>query len=312
MIEDLDGVPAETSRLRVVRPRVSAEPTPWAFLSALGGGFIVGTVADIALVALWPMLVPPTQSHPEWLFPGAVRQATQFVAIGAVAMRAGGARALALSVGFEVTLILAQVPNRIAFCEHLQAPDPYIPCGLAAITLSTWPTWAALTVGVVASRQMLPTPTRGANTLLRAAGAFTLALTTVVMAWQLAQGAVFDTLSAWGWLGVEGPRNPSALVAIATIFLIVELLAGLLAGVLLRRAPSAAVLLFALLIGYAVGMGVALIRNNVDTGVPHVPLELAYLQAMNAITPAMGILGIALGRLLSRRWPVVRRAGSYA
>jgi hypothetical protein len=295
VIEDLDGF-TEVSPLRIARPRVSSEPIPWAFLSAVGAGFITNNIAQIALAVL-----SPTLPYPEWLNPFVLPRATQLVATGAVALRAGGIGALVLCVGYEVALVLTQVPNPIALCEGAPQPDPSLPCGFAAIATSTWPTWAALATGALGSRRLLPAPTPGTNTLLRAAGVFTFALAIVGIAWQLGQGALFDGLAAVGWLGPERPRGLSFQVAISTVFLIVQLAAGLAAGSLLRRAPSAAVLLLALVVGYGAGLGVAQIRNNVDTGVPHFPLELAYLQSMNALTPAAGILGIALGRLLATR-----------
>jgi hypothetical protein len=302
VIEDLEGESPEVWRPRIARPRVASEPILWAFLSALGAGFIANGVAEIALAVLWPLLVPPTQPRAEWLNPFAVSRAAQFVAMGAVALRAGGIPALVLCAGYEVALVVAQLPNRIAVCERLPEPDPFIPCGFSAIAVSTWPTWVALAVGIVGSRRLLPPSVPGANTLLRATGAFAFALTVAGIAWGVGRGAVFDGLALVGWLDPQGStREPSFQVVASTFFLSINLLAGLLAGLLLRRAPSAAVVLLALLIGYGVGLGVAQIRHNVDTGVPHFPLELAYLQSMNALTPAAGILGIALGRLLARR-----------
>jgi hypothetical protein len=301
VIEDLDVDAAEGSQLGPARPRVSSESTWWAFLSAVGAGFIASGVADVAVAALWPLLLPPTQPHPEWLFPGAVSAAAGLVAIGAVALRAGGIPALALGIAYQLTFVLLQLSSLAAVCDRLPQPDPSIPCGFAAITAGTWPTWVALAVGVVAARQLLPPPAPGANTLLRAAGAFTFALTIAGIAWQLGQGVLQNGLAAVGWLGPEGSRSLPFQVAISTVFLFVELVAGLLAGSLLLRARSASVVLLALLIGYDAVLGVAQVRSNVDSGVPHVPLELAYLQSTNALRPAAGILGIALGRLLARR-----------
>lgn len=302
VIEDLDVESDEVAPLRVARPRVSSEPIAWAFLAAVGAGFIASGTAELVLAALWPLLLPPTQPHPEWLFPGAVSAAARLVAIGAVALRAGGIPTLALSVGYEVVFVLTpQLSNRSAICERLSQPDPSIPCGLAAIAASTWPMWVALAVGVVGSRRLLPPPASGANTLLRAAGAFAFALTIAGIAWQVGEDFLFNGVAPVWWPGPGGSGSQSVQVAISTIFLLVQLAAGFLAGSLLRRAPSAAVVLLALLIGYGAGLGIAQIRSNVDSGVPHFPLALAYLQSMNALTPAAGILGIALGRLLARR-----------
>jgi hypothetical protein len=153
------------------------------------------------LAALSPTLLPPTLPYPEWLNPFVLPRATQLVATGAVALRAGGIPALLLCVGYEVALVLTQVPNRIALCERLPQPDPSLPCGFAAIATSTWPTWAALATGVIGSRRFLPSPTPGTNTLLRAAGVFTFALAIVGIAWRLGQGALFNGLAAVGWLG---------------------------------------------------------------------------------------------------------------
>lgn len=300
MIEDLDPIP-EVTRPRVARPRVSSETIGWAFLSALGAGFIAKGVAEIAFAVVWPVLLPPSQPRPEWLTAFAVSRAAQLVAIGAVALRAGGVRALALCVGYEGALLLAQLPNLTAICERLgPQPDPSIPCGFPTIAVSTWPTWIGLAVGVVGSRWLLPSPIPGANTLLRAAGAFTFALAVAADALALGQGNLFNGLAAVGWVDrALGSRGVPYLVAVSTIALFVNLAAGFLAGSLLRRARAAGVLLLALLIGYEVTLGVTQIRNNVEIGVPH-PLELAYLQSTSVLRPAVGILGIALGRMLVR------------
>lgn len=302
MIEDLEAEFPELSRLRVPRPRVSREPILWAFLSALGAGFIANGIGEIAQAALWPVIVPPTQPHPEWLTPFAVVRAAQLVAVGAIALRAGGIVAFALCVGYEAALVIAQLPNRIALCERVDPRDPAfgIPCGFGPIAASTWPTWLALFVGLIGSRWLLPSSMPGANTLLRAAGAFTLTLSLTFNAWMLGQTALMSGLAIVGWVDAQGSRSPSFLVAISTVFLVIELIAGLLAGVMLRRARPAAVLLLALLFGYGISFGLTLIRSNVDQGVPHPP-DLAYLQSGSVLVPAAGILGIAIGRLLAQR-----------
>lgn len=301
MIEDLDGEPPEVLPLSRARLRLSTEPIPWAFLSALGAGFIANGITQIALVDSWTLFLPPSQPHPEWLNPFAVARATQLVATGAVAWRTGGVGALVLCIGYEVALVVAQLPNRLALCERAPEQDPSLPCGFPAIAAGTWPTWVALAVGAVVSSRLLLSPVRSSNALLRAAGAFTFMVTVAGTAWFVGQVPLFNGLAAAGWLVPEGPRGLPLRVAISTVFLFVELAAGLLAGSLLRRAPSAAVVLLALLLGYGAGLGVALVRDNVDRGVPHAPLELAYLQSMSALTPAAGILGIALGRLRGQR-----------
>jgi hypothetical protein len=298
VIEDLEGARPELSPMRSVRPRVSSEPIGWAFLSALGAAFIVGGIADIALSVLWPVLLPSTQSHPAWLSPGAVSAVARFIAMAAVAMRTGHIGALALCVGYQAALDLARLPVQVALCERSSDSGPSIPCGLAAIARGAWPTWLALAVGVAASRELLPAPRPGANMLLRAAGAFAFAPAIVAILWQFAQSALFNGLPAIWWLSAERPGGLSWQVGVSTAFLFVQLFAGLLAGVLLRGARSGAVLLLALLVAYGAAEGIALVRHNVETGVPHVPLELAYLQSLNALSPATGILGIALGRLL--------------
>lgn len=299
MIEELDAEVPEGSRPRIARPRVSSEPSGWAFLSALGAGFIANGIAEIALAVVWQVLVPPTQSHPDWLTPFAVSRAAQLVAIGAVALRTGGVPALALCVTYEIALVIGQLPNRIAICERLgPQPDPSIPCGLPAVAADTGPTWTALACGALGSRWLMPAPMPGMNPLLRASGALTFVLAVAGYALQFGQPGLYNGLAALGRVDpAVGSRDVSYLALVSTIVLFFNLTAGFLAGSLLRGASSAAVLLVALLIGYEVGLGVMQVKTNVETGVPHGTVELAYLQAMNALKPAAGILGIAVGRL---------------
>jgi hypothetical protein len=298
IIEDLEAEFPELSRLALHRPRVSSEVVTWAFISALGAGFIASGVMDAAVSVFSPLLLPPTQPHPEWLTTFFFVRAVQLVAMGAVALRAGGIATLALCFGYEALLFIAQTPSRNAFCEVVgRQPDPSvrIPCDLPSIVLSTWPTWAALIAGGIGSRWLLPPATAGSNVLLRGAGAFTLMLT--------AAGAAYGVIVTI----VRLPGSPStdqaaitANVVVDAVFLIIDVAAGIVAGVLLRRARSAAVLLLALLVIQHIDFGLTLMRTNIDRGVPH-PRELAFLQSTSVLGPALAVLGIATGRLLARR-----------
>jgi hypothetical protein len=294
VIEDLQEEFPELARVRLPRPRVSSEPIPWAFLSALGAGFVAGGIADIALSVLWPLLVPPTQPHPEWMTTFAVSRLVRLVATGAVALRAGGIAALLLCCAYEAVLVVAGLPGRVAFCERA-GPEPAVPCDAGSIAAATWPTWFGVAVGAIGARWLLPPAVAGVNTLLRAAGALTFTLVAV--------GTVFGVLQQT-ILHLPGPPSTDAQaiaadVAISVFFLVLQLVAGLIAGTLLRHARPAAVLLLALLVAEGIDLGLTLIRSNVERGVPHPP-DLALLQSIGVLMPIAGALGIAIGRLLAR------------
>ena len=301
MIEDLEREFPEISRLGLARPRVSCEPILPAFLSALGAGFVAGGIVGILVDVLWPVLVPPTQPHPEWLIPFAVTRAAQLVAVGAVALRVGGVATLALCVGYEAAFVLAGLPGRIAICDRL-GPSPEFPCSPsapAAMVVGTWPTWVAIAVGALGSRRLLPSATPGSNTLLRAAGAFTLIVSVA--------GAAFGLLEMFVLHDVLAPvdHDPQGIglsvqVGLSTTWLVIELVAGLAAGVLLRRAPPAAVVLLALVVAYGIGLGLSQLRYGL-AAVPNATLGQAYLMSNLVLAPAAGVLGIAMGRLVAGR-----------
>jgi len=309
VIEDLQAEFPEISRLQVRRPRVSSEQFVWAFVSAVGAGFIASGITDIVQDVLWPLLLPSTQPHPEWLTPFVITRAVELVAMAAVGLRGGGIATLVLCVGYELALIIAQLPGLMAICERVGPhPDPSfgIQCEPVSFAAATWPTWLGLAVGALASRRLLPPPTAGTNTLLRAAGAFTLTLTASFTTFGILQMTVLSGLAGDFRSDPPPPVAVSYQVSISTVSLFVELAAGLVAGALLRRAPPAAVLLFALLVFHGIDFGLTLIRSNVEHGVPHPP-ELAYLQSQTVLAPAAAILGIAVGRLLARRNRVLAR-----
>ena len=305
MIEELKAELPDISALEVQRPRVASEHFVIAFVSALGAGFIAGGIADLARAALWPVFFPPTQPHPGWLEPFAIARAVEMIAIAAVALRAGGLLSLGVCVLYEAALIITRVPGQIAFCARV-GPQPdaslAIPCDPISFATAMWPTWLGLAIGAVLASRLLPAPIGGANTVLRAAGAFSLTLTAAGTAFGLAQMTV---LSGFPGHPASDPVAISYYVAVDMTFLVVNLVAGLLAGKLLARAPAAAVVLLALLVIHAIGFGITLMRTQSESGA--LPMEFLFLQSSSVLMPAAGVFGIAIGRLLARRNLLVTR-----
>ena len=161
---------AATWLSRSPRVRLSATPTAWTVLAAVGASLVATALAGTAVSLLIAALDPR-----EWPFPPAVG-ATRLagVALGAgIAARFGGRRALAwygLSLlAIEIFRYTATAPARAVFCERAGEPCPVPDAGETLVTY--WPLAAGVVMAPLTSRLFARGEGR-ANPSLEAAGAF--------------------------------------------------------------------------------------------------------------------------------------------
>jgi hypothetical protein len=289
----IDGLRAEfpgatrwVARLR--QPAVAREPVGWAFLSALGAGFIVRGIVQIALMPLFPALFPTTEPHPGWLTPAVISGAAAGVAAGAVALRAGGIAAIAAYIAYELLTLVAALPGRWVFCERsgglaLDLPN-VVGCDYVSLLAEQWPMWLAVALGVVAAR---PFQSRagGANRLLRGSGAF------VVIAGVLGSAlGLLVTLSGTG-------GNPNTTL-LTVLFLLINTAAAIAAGALLARSPLAGAVLVALLIaGPTLAFTLPL---AVREGFPTEPPEFTLAKWSAVLIPIIGAAALLASRAYVR------------
>lgn len=288
MLEGLRAEFPEVGRLglRLRRLTVAREPLGWAFLSAAGAGFIVGGILTLVAIVVWPIIFPPTEPRPEWL---TFRSLTSIaaIAVGAVAKRAGGLGALALYALYEQARTVVDLAGRTVSCERLgQGPHPadiHMTCDLAGLTVDRWPIWLALALGAVTSRWLVRSAGDGANRTLRGAGVFAVVVTLATTAYGL---LTIATLSF---------RGPYFDVAFTAVYVTGALIAGVLAGVVLRRASFAAAVLVAVIVisGLAGILPLTLAQMQ---GIPNMPLELRFLQWAGVLAPLLGAAAILVAR----------------
>ena len=273
---------------RLRRPVVSREPVGWAFLSAAGAGYVVGGIVGLVVLTAAPFLFSSTEPRPTWLTYSFITQTAASIAIGAVALRSGGVAALALYVFYQLALILAMFPGRQYTCAQFGGQDPSRPfsCDLLGVVVDRWPMWLALAVGAASSRWVLRAGDGGANRLLRGAGVFVVVVT---IATTLYGVLTYATLSF---------RESSFQPIFTAVYVGGELVAGLLAGLVLRRAPAAASVLLAVLILSSLAFALPLAISN---GGPTMPLEMAFIQWSGVAASVLGAAGVLVVRLLVSR-----------
>ena len=280
----LDGLrtefPSFFGALARVRPLPLQRESPtWAFLSALGASLIVGAILYLALLAAPRWLTDPAIRWPFGATLNALVTLASSIAAGAVLMRAGGLRAIPLYIGFALLQAVASLPGFLIFCDRAGndgacgAPLVYIAAGRA-------PEWLGFAVGILAGIRMGPAVARGANRMLRGAGAF-----------GVAQLALLVPIS-YASYGLSDQQLQAAL------FVIGYALAGVIGGLVLRDArPAATVLVALLIVTPTLALSLPLVRN----AGPGEPLELTLTRLASLLAP--GIAGVCLlgAWLLARR-----------
>ncbi len=257
----------------------------WAFLSAAGAGFIVGGIVGLCLFVAAPVVFSPTEPRPSWLTYSVITQTAASIAVGAVAMRSGGPAALALYVLYQVVLIVAGFPARQRSCSFVNPARPQT-CDIAGLIVDRWPMWLALAIGAAGSPWLLRARDLRANQLLRGAGVFVVGLT---LATTLYGVLTIATLSF---------RQFSFDFIFTTVYVLGALIAGVLAGFVLRRAPAAASVLVAALILSSLASSLPLVIRN---SIPNMPLQMAYLQWSGVAASVLGAAGVLIVRLFASR-----------
>ena len=287
---ELSGLPS--LRIDTARLRIGREPVGWAFLCAVGAGFIVAGILMLVLVVASPILFPPTQQRPIWLNGGTITRFASVIAIGAVAVRSGGLGALALYLGYELLQLVAQSPGRQLSCER--NPGIVAACDPLSVVVGRWPTWLALAIGAVASRWLPAASDDHPNPLLRAAGVFSVVLTAATA---LAATITFLTVARRQLSSGSDPFPIVMDVVSSATYVIGALIAGMLAGLVLGRRPPAATLLIALLAMISLPFALTLARQQ--TGPPTLLIWSAFVTWASVIAPLMGALGLGIGRVLA-------------
>lgn len=273
---------------RLAKPSIARESVGWAFLSALGAAFILEAIVRLALMAIYPALFPPTEPHPEWLTPSVIASVAGGVVAGAIARRAGGIPAVAAYVAYELAILLAAFPGRVLFCARSGALVQGLPgfsgCDFASLLTAHWPIWLALAVGVIAA-PLVRTAAGEGNRLLRGAGAVVL-ITSVL-------GSTVGLLVALSETG----GNPNATL-LNVLFLVIQIVAGLAAGLLLARSPLAGAVLVALLIvAPALAYTLPLALRG---GFPSEPVEFTLAQWSGVLIPLVGAAMLLASRAYVR------------
>ena len=295
----LEGLRAEfpelaNARISILRPRISVESPWWSFVAANGAAFIVGGIVRLAGLTLYPIVFPPTEPGPGFS-PATLADTSAAIAAGAVAMRAGGGYALLLYYAFELARILAGIPGRLLFCERAGGAAPTgvpFPCDTPAMLVGEWPLALAIAAGALFARILVDRRGTCGNWMVRGAGAFGLIGTAVGIVVGLLPGSFASIDDQF---------------TVNNLFAVVQVLAGVVAGVVLARASFAAALLVVLLL-VSIPLGFALplaLRPNGPIG-GEAP-ELALMRWAGVYVPTIAAAAIFVARGYVRR----HRGGTF-
>ena len=255
----------------------------------------MGGIAQLLVLALYPIVFPPTQ--PLWVRvrPNALWEGAATVAASAVAMRSGGVRAVALITVFELATVAAQFPARSFACARSGFALDIGACDYTALLLSHWHLWASLAAGLVVSRWLNGRPA-GNNLLLRGAGVLALS---VSIAGSVGVVLLFLVVLPNSTSGpMTGPAGEFGATEIPSYLTVVAAAtAAVIAGATLRGRPLAAPLIVALAFsGASVASGAVLLRGQV--GVPGIePLPMLFARFFLFIEPAVACVGLFGGWL---------------
>jgi hypothetical protein len=232
---------------------------------------------------------PATEPHPEWLTPSLISNVAGGFVAAAVAVRAGGIAALAAYVAYELLILLAALPGRAIFCERsgglaLDEPAAAVCWRPTSFLTERWPIWLAIALGVVSARLLRGRAGEG-NWLLRGAGAFTIIAS--------ALGSTLGLL-----VTVTGTGSNPNTVLLSVLFLVIQTVAGVAAGLILARSPLAGAVLVALLIvGPTLAFALPLALRN---GFPSEPVEFTLARWLGAVIPLLGATALLASRASAR------------
>jgi hypothetical protein len=277
----LDGLRTEfpsffgaVSRVRM--PPLMRESPLWAFLSAHGAALVVGGILHLALLAAPRSITDPVI---RWPFGATLASMITFfssIVAGAVLVRAGGMRAVPFYVGFALAQSLVQLPLILRSCGQLGNDGA---CNVVYIAAGRAPEWLGVAIGIIAGMRMGRAVAEGPNRTLRGAGAFGIAQYAFLVPVTYASYGLSDQQLQ------------------VTLFLVAYALAGVIAGLVLRRAPAAAALLVALVvIAPTLGLSLPLLRNSV----PGEPIEITFTRLGGLLAPALGGASLLGAWLLAR------------
>jgi hypothetical protein len=179
---------AAWTRARVAdRVAVWSEPVLWATISGIGAGFLVASVVQ-AMVGLASEVIQALRAPtPFPLFPAVTIAGS--AAAAAVALGAGRLSALVLALVYTAVGIALRIPSTIFMCDRSGGTIPFPgpdQCTAFGFLASLWPQFVGVGLGIMLARTIVIARGKGANSLLRVAGALAIALFVVGEAWAIA------------------------------------------------------------------------------------------------------------------------------
>jgi len=270
------------------RPSPAREPLGFAILSSFGAALVVQAVVEIAVFALYP-IVGLGKPLPFGLRASSIWERAGDVAAGTVAMRAGGLPAVAGYLALRLLDLLSITPLVGYSCARNAFAPPPQPCDYPSLVVSRWPVWLAVIIGALAYR-LLADRGKGSNALLRGAGALSLGVIV---------GSRVGSLLLWLGL-VTAPNALLGSTETSVYVLAIGTIAGaVVAGVILGRAPLAAVVLLALLlIGPSFAANFPLLAQQ--SGLVQEPLRMLLMRVSWLWTPLVASLALFGAWLLVR------------
>jgi hypothetical protein len=156
----------------------------WAAVSGIGAGFVVSNVSQAVVGLVNQALLAARSELPFALFPVATIAGSAALAV--VALGAGGAAALAISLAYIALGIALEIPGLMTFCERSGLPfgdmQSAAQCTALGFLASQWPQILGIGLGIALSRAITSRGS-GINSLLRIAGGLAIALTVLSQLW---------------------------------------------------------------------------------------------------------------------------------
>lgn len=268
------------------------EGVVWAAVCAVGAGFLVSVSVQV-LVTLGFFVVEafrvPTAVTLAWL-PVLLGTAVS----AAVALRAGGALALALYLAYLGVEFVLQILGAVRFCERAGPGNSFATCMPFGFVTTQWALWSGLGVGVLLSRS-LATRGQGRNLTLRVAG-------TYAIAWSLA-------LRVWSLSIVQADQaaalNASMMFSLLTVA--AALAAGVVAGRSEHRIRSAFVVALFLVVPWLTSQVPLLIGQLTMSAQSGVQPEFLPAIVVGALTQPIAAIVLVLAAVVTDRQRFIPR-----